>query len=420
MSSIEVDKWRRSRKPAQIEQLLLKPQSHPAMNDMTLSIARGQAEAFPLKDKAGGGWIAKKFHPNKSMDISYLKAVNSILPKHKAFRCGTERRMLTSASLKKEPGNHYSATLAKWLEHVILMPQIEGVDWACLIGQIRDKEIVLSQSNRISLCRNLATLVRILEDNSISHRDLSNGNLFINPKTFEISLIDFDSLYHPSLTMPTATTVGSEGYIAPFVNPTRAISTYCSQADRFALAILCVEFLILNPDSPYCHEGGIFDQKDINQRCGKTISYSENKLKDYPQALKLFQSAIKSNSFQYCPSPKAWLSVCQEPKKCFSVDDLPAVLLEILKQKLNVPVTLPDNPWIKKEGVCKNGFNLQSFTRRYASVLDFHGYSFPDTTGDGYLRPLENSVVTTNHKGNRAMDEIFAKLLPKTNPKTDW
>ncbi len=346
MPSDIVNNWLNGRKYAQIDSLRLKPREHPTAGGTPLSAQRGQAEAFYLRSENNEFWIAKKFYPNKCPDTDYLNAIGSILPQHKAFRCGTERRVLTSASLKKVTGSYYSKQLADWLENVVLMPQIGGFDWASMTERIRDREVFLSEIERSALCVNLATAVKEMEACSISHRDLSNGNIFVNPRSFEVSLIDFDSLFHPDLPMPAYTTAGSEGYTAPFVEPGDAQSTYCNLADRFALAVLCVEFLILTAESPFYHEGGVFSQEDIDRRNGATVDYAERELrKACPDALELFRRALSAGTFQDCPSPDDWIAIFRDFGCCLSVDDLPEVSFALIETVPVACVALPDNPW---------------------------------------------------------------------------
>lgn len=379
-----------SSKPAQIENLVLRPKQHPAIKDTLLSVQRGQAEVYFLKENSGDGWLIKDFHVNKTPDLSYLEDISSVLPEHKAFRCGTERKVLSKNSHKNYTNMFYSADLANWLDGTVLMPQIEGVDWACLIDRIRSGEITLTEPSKFALCKNLAQTIKTLEHNGVSHRDLSNGNIFINPKTYEVSLIDFDGVYHSSLSMPAATTAGSEGYTAPFVDLNSIENTFCQFADRFAMTALCVEFLILTKDSPYFHEGGIFNQQDIYNRKGKTIVYATRKLnKNYPEAANLFNATMNTESFADCPSPDDWIDFCNDTGFCYSIHDL-SLTSSTKSSKSSIAITLPDNPWKKKGNL--NGTN---------SKPD-HGHKSSDYRSNGHF----------DHHNNTGID------LPKMESKT--
>ena len=126
--------------------------------------------------------------------------------------------------------------------------------------------------------------------------------------------IDFDSLYHPCLTMPQTTTCGTVGYTAPYAwnsDVLDAKMTWAPCADRYALALLNTEFLVLQDNAPLSAEGGIFNQDELRSRSGKSIKLAQDILSsDYPQARPLFETAIQSSSFHDCPSPQDWLNFC--------------------------------------------------------------------------------------------------------------
>lgn len=360
MPSEAMNHWFRSRKPAQIENILLKLRPNPILNDMPLSTQQGQAEVFFLKSDDDRMYVLKRFHEGKQPDTAYIKAVSSILPPYKPFLCGTMRKVLNKTSLAKSSKTYFSEKLAAYLKNAVLMPKIEGLDWNCFLEQIRDKKRSLTNNQRLALCNNLAQVVRQLERHKISHRDLSGGNVFIDPSSLEISLIDFDSLYHPSLKMPKATTVGSEGYTASFITPCDAQLTYRPQADRFALTILCTEFLLLNPDSPFSNEGGIFCQDELNKRSGATVKFAQSRLKSgYSRAYKLFQRAIRSNSFNDCPKPDDWIAFSQSSGDFVKISSMPKVALKTPVNRKPPELALPDDPW-KNSGITfKSNSGLQ-------------------------------------------------------------
>jgi hypothetical protein len=129
-----------------------------------------------------------------------------------------------------------------------------------------------------------------------------------------VSLIDFDSFYHPSLPMPAATTCGSAGYIPPFAwnaggaNPR---ATWCTHSDRFALAALNAEFLLLTKGSPLTAEGGMLCQDELNARNGKKLERALKALAaEYLDAAALFEAAIRSRCPDDCPSSEDWERFC--------------------------------------------------------------------------------------------------------------
>ena len=132
------------------------------------------------------------------------------------------------------------------IENTILMPLVRGSDWANVADKVRAGKINLTSEQRLLLCRNLSEKVSILERSNVSHRDLSSTNVFVDTNTWNVHLIDWDSIFHSSLTFPPNTTFGTNGYVAPFVRVNGSedphIRWRCG-ADRFSLAVLNVEFL---------------------------------------------------------------------------------------------------------------------------------------------------------------------------------
>ena len=167
---------------------------------------------------------------------------------------------------------------------------------------------------RLALCKGLSELILLLEQAGLSHRDLSCGNVFIDLPGQLVSLIDFDSLYHADLAMPSGTTCGTVGYAPPYAwrdDLIDADRTWRPLADRYALTILNTEFLILDRDVPLYAEGGMFDQHQLRARVGHTLELARVRLgSDCPQILPLFEATIQSSAFDDCPSPQDWLDIC--------------------------------------------------------------------------------------------------------------
>ncbi len=311
-----MNKWLTSSKYTQIAQLRVKPLPHPVLKKSVLSVMKGQAEVFFLKSADNQGWVLKKFNTGKLPDKNYLNAIKGLLPQGDTFACGNQRQILVRKSLVKSAGSYYAKELADFLEDTILMPQIRGCDWYSLVEKISNGPLKLTDSQRLNICANLAKAVKQLEDRGISHRDLSGGNIFVEPSSGKISLIDFDSLYHKSLKLTSMTTIGTEGYISPFVKVDSKVS-YCKFADRFALTMLCCEFLVRDKSSKIYHDGTIFDQRQLYQRKGQSIDYVRGRLKQkYPTAFEMFNMAISSNSFEDCPSPDRWIDFAGGGKTC--------------------------------------------------------------------------------------------------------
>jgi hypothetical protein len=99
-------------------------------------VQKGQAEAFYLCSPGGPELILKKFYPSRTPDRPYLEAIGSLLPAGDTFACGKERHVLLPDSLEKASGHYHSRELAAWLGDVLLMPRIDGADWAALADEL--------------------------------------------------------------------------------------------------------------------------------------------------------------------------------------------------------------------------------------------------------------------------------------------
>ena len=313
MSDDALSGWVRSGRHAQLDGVQALPQKHRLLRDTPVIIQRAQAKALFLSARDGARWILKKFHQGRCLDGDYLRAVGSVLPRHDGFRSGTARKLLAQNDHRQAPGCYYSSDLARWLDGSVLMPRISGCDWAALADDLRDQSVQLDKSQRVTLARNLADLIRQLEQAGCAHRDLSSSNVFLDVKTWSVSLIDFDSTYHASLAMPRATTCGTEGYTPAFVwisgrpDPT---TTWCSHADRYAMALLIVEFLITDRNTTQGAEGGAFHQDELRSRSGNTLRRAVDQLRgDFAPVIPLFETVIKSRRCSECPAPDDWLQL---------------------------------------------------------------------------------------------------------------
>ena len=312
MSTELINKWLTTGLYARIDQQLLRPIEHKLLHGKPLCCSKGQADVIFLVDDNGTWWILKKFHSRCSLDVDYLEKIASLLPDDQGLLCGKQRKILPKDCLSSSPNLHYDPGLNTWLEGTIIMPRIEGLDWSTLADELRSGNIHLDKMQRLTLCRNLTQLIELLEQNQCCHRDLSCGNVFIDTDTWQVSLIDFDSLYHTSLLMPGATTCGTSGYAAPYIWTTAGMDARISwqlHADRFALCLLIVEFLLVEKSSKATGEGGIFEQDELKNSDGKELKVIIDTLKTKnPQAATYLEQTIKSKGFSQCPSPQDWLN----------------------------------------------------------------------------------------------------------------
>jgi serine/threonine protein kinase len=305
-----MDTWFVSRQSALICRKQLRPVEHPVFIGKPLSSEKGQAEAFFLTDDRNETSILKKFHNGRALDHGYLTKASTLLPQEPGFVCGTERKILVSGDLVNGRNSYYSKTFGQWLGGTVLMPKVPGCDWGTLADDLRDGNITLDDQQRQTLCMELCRMVDGLEKCQCSHRDLSCGNVFIDVDTGTVYLIDFDSLFHPTLNIPDATTCGTLGYTAPYAwhnGNADAHKTWCVKADRYAMALLIVEILTVAPGTEATEEGGIFDQDELRRQSGKGMTSIMNQLKtQYPRVAEFLQRALNSRSFTDCPGPSEW------------------------------------------------------------------------------------------------------------------
>lgn len=306
-----VEAWLKSGKHAEFAGLRLRPNENPLLKGAPLSIVRGQAQAFYLTDDNGLDWILKKFTPARIPDRAYIKAIGSLVPRRPGFQSGYIRRVLSKRDVSGS--GFHGADFESWVENTVLMPRINSDDWAALADKLRRGSAALTNGERLLLCRSLSESVGLLEGQDLSHRDLSVTNVFVDVKAALVHLIDWDCLYHPSLTMPRNTTYGTEGYIAPFVKKSGAHDprvTWRPHADRFGLALLNAEFLCMGAGTPLRNEGGMFEQAELNGGGGpETAKIIDRLRRDFPGADTLLEKALGARSFDDCPSPAEWLAL---------------------------------------------------------------------------------------------------------------
>ena len=303
--------WLNSGEYAEIAGNRLRPIESSLLKGTPLVTVRGQAQAFYLQDESGLEWILKKFSPGKIPDRAYINAIQPLIPKRAGFQAGYLRKVLMKTDVA--PIGFYSDEFALWIENTVLMSRIKSDDWAGLADKIRSGSVVLSEEQRVWLCKRLTQHVNSLERHQLAHRDLSSTNIFVSSEDMFVHLIDWECIFHPTLTMPANTVSGTEGYIAPFVKHDGQAdprSTWRERADRFSLAIMNAEFLSMRAGSTLQHDGGMFDQSDLCKRSGNTIDAVLPHLRqNFSGAYELFERALQAQSFDDCPAPDEWLAL---------------------------------------------------------------------------------------------------------------
>ena len=295
-----VKTWFEAGKFALIDNLTLQPaQSHSDSHSE-------HALTYCLVDEDDNNWLLKKFFPEYEPEFYYLERIRDLVPELPGFESGFDRRVLNHSSLS--PSGYFTDELQLWLHGTILTRKVAAPTWARLTDSILAGGHVLSKLVRLMACEKLSQIVERLEASGLAHRNLSAQSVLIDPVNLEAHAIDWDNLYHSSLTPQPNLTSGTRGYIAPFVKAA-ANATWRPHSDRFALAVLNSEILLLKADVQRAGDGGLLDQQDIFDRAGQTLSRVRNALhQSFPEAVKLLDQSLTASNFDQCPAPSDWLS----------------------------------------------------------------------------------------------------------------
>ncbi|NLX15201.1 MAG: hypothetical protein GXY44_16355 [Phycisphaerales bacterium] len=312
-----VEQWLASHQPARIAGFDLQPVAHPLLPDTPQRIVKGQAAVYFLKDQHDNIWLLKKFTLSRRPTDAYLEQVSKLLPGRASFFTCTQRRILCSDHLDYSYSNYRNHELSDWLTGTILMPKVPGSPWATIADALRENDLKMSLPERLRAALSLAECVQHLEDGGCSHRDLSPGNIFISEDQ-HVYPIDLDSLYHRELPWQTNTTIGTLGFIAPFTRgPTGnydASLSWCPLADRFALAILITELLLVNDSSPPPQgDGSLFAQAQLEQPESEFVRTQIEALAGiHPECGILLWQVLHRQEFGRCPAPQHWRAVLRK------------------------------------------------------------------------------------------------------------
>jgi len=308
-----VNDWLKSCHTVRICGQDLKPVPHSLFPDRALSIIKGQGAVYFLKQVPYKNiWLLKIFTPGRRPEDNYLKAVSRHLPGTAEFFTCKQRRLITRDHFDLASSGFRNPNLLSLIEGAILMQKVPGMTWASIADDLRESKIELSTVKRLRMCISLAVCISMLEAGQCSHRDISSLNVFFD-ENGRAYLIDWDSLYHPRLPFQCNTPVGTMGYIAPFLKATEGgidgASTWCTCADRFALAALIIEILLIGPDTTLSNEdGSLFSQEQIDTRNHEFVRDQIEKLKQISNPfVTLAQHSFSGSSFTGCPSPGEWL-----------------------------------------------------------------------------------------------------------------
>jgi hypothetical protein len=299
--------WLMSGRAAVVDGLALRPQPHSHSAHMVLATSKGQAAVYYLRDNGQGEWMLKKFHPGRAPDAANVLAVQSLVPRESGFEAAFLRRCLRGSMLLRT--GYAPPEFIDWINGTLLMPRIIAADWSEVVGNVRDGQTDLSLGDRVTLAENLCAKVEVLERAELAHRDLSATNVMADA-SHGIHLIDWDSLYAPSLRMPANTTAGTDGYTAPFVRDGNddPAATWTIGGDRFALAVLILEAFAAAPGCPLTGDGGgLLEQSQLNTRGGPGIRDALDTAARHTSVVEpLFMRALHARAALDCPSPREW------------------------------------------------------------------------------------------------------------------
>jgi len=309
--------------------MVLKP--HPRWKDAPQRIVKGQASVFWLEQvPQGHTWLLKIFTPGRRPTDEYLHAVDGCLPGAEEFFSCTQRRFLTREHLDWRASAYQQPALAESLEGAILMPKVPGMTWVAVADDLRSGALDLPWARRLKLALALAHAIDLLEAAQCSHRDLSASNVFVLPEG-RIYLIDWDCLYHPRLPFQANTTLGTRGYLAPFRTATGggdAVWSWQPRADRFALAVLVTEMLLIGRQTPPAQEDGtLLGQAQIDERGNPFVQQTIGQLAGMSGLCgSLLRRAFSSSTLAGCPTPGDWIAALRQALK--SVAGSPARQLD--------------------------------------------------------------------------------------------
>lgn len=305
--------WLGSGEYALLDNIALLPRSSGSSSTEPMAIESEEGFAYFLIDKVGRGWILKKFVAGQEPDRFYVDAIQALIPRMPGFESGFGRKILRSASVSRAA--FCNGEFRAWIDGTVLMPQVVSPTWCEMADSISDGSVGLSTVQRLLLCCRLSKMVGCLESAGIAHRDLSSRNILIDLLNLELHFIDWDNLYHDTLTMQCHATFGTNGYIAPFVtvNGVQDVqSTWREKSDRFALAVLNCELLAVRAGSLIVEDGGLLKQNDIDNRSGATLFNVRDGLSHtFPGAVKFLDASLNASSFPECPSPTDWSMVAE-------------------------------------------------------------------------------------------------------------
>ena len=219
------------------------------------------------------------------------------------------------------PANH-PQLLAKYPDFLysVLMPWISGKLWCeVLLLSLQQKSPILSPDQSLVLATKFTQTMKELEDRRIAHTDVSSGNVIVDFDTSQVSLIDVEDIYAPTLRKPSVITAGTIGY----QHATSTNGLWRQEADRFAGAVLIIEILALSKSNivPLIYGESLFDPQELqNPLSPRYFEVTKMLKKHHPLLVPLWEQAWSASSLTHCPKLSDWhLALQKKARKARAV-----------------------------------------------------------------------------------------------------
>lgn len=277
---------------------------HPFAKNMVFSLIGSKAKIFRVRNDEGGLFALKVFY--KSFRTSHIIILNDILKQYVDLPGLTVSNRLV---LTKE-NNADAIREYPDLEFSVLMPWIEGS--TCLeIFSFFDNLPLPKAPEIIQNTKRLSEILYGLERYGLAHTDISSSNVIVNTTASKIDFVGIENFYGEKIPQPAYLSAGSPGY----AHPTASEGLWCPEADRFAGAILVVEYLGLLDAKikQYAHGETFFASAELGQRTSGRFNYLKKFLASLDKRLsELFTQTWFSPTLEKCPSLEEWYVVMKD------------------------------------------------------------------------------------------------------------
>lgn len=182
---------------------------------------------------------------------------------------------------------------------IVRMEWVDGISFKTFISNNIINPIFIR-----NFAEDFLDMVKTLHQNSISHGDLQHGNIIIG-RNSQVYLIDYDSLYVPSLSNEKDNIKGLPGYQHPARNKLVHLSP---KSDYFSELVIYLSLIIIS-ENPNCwpsiekEERLIFSENDFTHPNSSKVFAELSKMSPEVQyyAMKLIDFCKELNIERLCP-----------------------------------------------------------------------------------------------------------------------